>query len=142
MLPSFQKRLLIKSIHPTGHKPWLSSFDPMCLTIMSVRLEKMVSSFSWIMELRIKKSREFTGRIIHLMNTRDSMRSIIQKKDVWRGLYFYNERTKKLFPNNSSNLHSCWNNLPLRHVFQTNCLGLVLLLNGFGLQLGLGHLLN
>jgi hypothetical protein len=48
------------------------------------------------MELRIKKSREFMGRIIHLMNTKDSMRSIIQKKDMWKGLDIYNEREMHL----------------------------------------------
>ncbi len=29
--------------------------------------------------------------MIHLMNTKDSMRSIIQKKDMWRGLDIYND---------------------------------------------------
>src|SRR4030042_6519064 len=120
MLSSFQKRLLTKSIHPIRHKPQLSSFDPMCLTIMSVRLKKMVSSLSWIMELRIKKLRGFMGRIIYLTNTRDSMRSIIQKKDVWRGLDFYNKGTKKLFQDNPSNFHFGCNNLPSRHDREAN----------------------
>jgi hypothetical protein len=52
----------------------------------NVRLRKRVNSSSWITGPLIRRSLVFMGRINHLRNIRDSTKSTIQKRGVWREL--------------------------------------------------------